>query len=80
LVRVIGDSRRDVYGGPNGGLIGKVEPRAILRVLQVIEIRNLNWLLFELQSGQMYSNGSPVRELERGWVVESNVEAVNQDR
>ena len=76
---MVGDRRRDVCGGPNGGLIGKVEPRSILRVLQVTEIRNLNWLLIELQSGQMYSNGSPIREIGRRWVIESIVEAAGQN-
>lgn len=66
--RVTGSSRRDVYGAPNSGIVGKVEPGAIVRVLQVVESGGSRWCLCELERGEMYTVEQPARALTRGWV------------
>lgn len=65
-LRVKGTSRRDVYQAPNSGIVGKVEPGAIVRVLQVIESDGNRWCLCELERGEMYTLEPPARALTQG--------------
>lgn len=67
-LRVIGDSRRDVYETPAGSLAGKVEPGSVLKVLDTVQVRGGTWYQVKLESGQMYTNARPINTLMTGWV------------
>lgn len=67
-LRVTGSARRDVYRSPGTGIVGKVEPGSILRLLQNIEIGNAQWCLCELERGDMYTTEPPTQALNRGWI------------
>lgn len=73
-VKVIGSIRRDVYGGPSGGLIGKVEPKAVLVVVKTFKDGPLTWYGVRLESGNMYTNEDPVRSLNQGWILSTITE------
>lgn len=78
-LRVSGDSRRDVYAGPGGGLRGKAEPGSIVRVLQKVEVNGLTWYLVQLEKGEMYTvatDNEPSRTIIQGWLWEMAVEPV----
>lgn len=73
-MKVIGSIRRDVYGGPSGGLIGKVEPKAVLVVVKTFKDGPLTWYGVRLESGNMYTNEDPVRSLNQGWILSTITE------
>lgn len=75
-LRVKGNSPRSVYGSPNSGIIGKVEPGTILRAVQVVETGGNRWYLCVLEKGQMYTSEPPARTLDRGWIWASALEPV----
>ena len=73
-LRVIGQRRRDVYSEPGSGIIGKVEPGAILVIVQTVQTGNLVWYGVQLKSGSMYTTPPPSQSLSQGWVPSIAVE------
>lgn len=80
LLKVTGGSRRDLFGIPEGGIIGKVDSGAIVEVVDSTEMRGFTWFrVSSRQVGTMYTISKPARELQQGWLPESSVQAITSN-
>ncbi len=70
-----GNRRRDVYGAPQGGIIGKVDAGSVLQVLDAANRNGVIWYAVQLERGSMYTmqtENAPSSSLTRGWLPALN--------